>query len=127
MSKIKINNDFFMKNTIENGLQTEYINGPGLTQDNLGFKIQGPINLAILEGKKNNIFKRVYIFMDYHYEIDKQTKCESFDSEDISNFLYKKIKNATKETDFFMEIRKEQIGKPRYKKKDIYKRDSRFI
>ncbi len=32
--------------------------------------------------------------MDTHYQLDKQTRCESFDSIDISYYLYTKIINA---------------------------------
>ena len=52
--------------------------------------INGPTNYVQLKGKINGYEKNIFLFMDRHYEIDKQTRCESFDSIDISHYLYKK-------------------------------------
>lgn len=82
--------------------------------------VSGPTNYIKLIGSINGIQKIIYILMDVHNDIDEQTKCESFDSEEISHFIYKKIKKAHKPLDFFMEIRAEQFLQPRENKKDIY-------
>jgi hypothetical protein len=71
--------------------------------------INGPVNFAILQGKVNGINKKLYIFMDRHDDLQNQTRCESFDSIDIAQYLYKKIIETKEPLDFFMEIRKEQI------------------
>lgn len=71
--------------------------------------INGPVNYAKLKGKINGINKIIYIFFDKHYNVDEQTKCESFDSIDISYYLYRKIKKTTEPLDFFMEIRNSEF------------------
>lgn len=82
--------------------------------------INGPVNFLRLEGAINNNKKIIYLFMDHHFDLNNQTKCESFDSKDISNYLYSKIKNTTTNLDFFMEIRNENLNKPRNLKKNNY-------
>ena len=82
--------------------------------------INGPTNYAHLKGKINGIEKNIYLFMDTHNKLDNQTKCESFDSIDISYYLYNKIKHAKEKLDFFMEIIKSQLEEPDTNKKDIY-------
>jgi hypothetical protein len=85
--------------------------------------INGPINYAYLEGKINGIEKKIYLFMDEHNKLEEQTRCESFDSIDISQYLYKKIKNTNDELDFFLEIEIYKINKKSTNKKDIYIKD----
>jgi len=85
--------------------------------------INGPVNYIKLVGKINNIKKNILIFMDMHIDLNNQTRCESFDSYDISQYLYNQIKNAQIPLDFFMEIRNEQIDQPKSKKRDIYIKD----
>lgn len=80
----------------------------------------GPYNYVQLYGNINNINKNITIFMDVHLDINNQTRCDSFDSSDISQYLYQIIKKTTKTLDFFLEIRKEQIQQPQTDKKDIY-------
>jgi len=85
--------------------------------------INGPINYVKLVGQINNKPKNITIFMDVHLDINNQTRCSSFDSIDISQYLYTKIKNAKIPIDLFMEIRNDQIQKPTTNKKDIYIRE----
>lgn len=85
--------------------------------------INGPINYVQLEGKINNIDKKITIFLDTHLDINNQTRCESFDSIDISQYLYNMIKDAKNPLDFFMEIRDEQLQIPITNKRDIYIKD----
>jgi len=82
--------------------------------------INGPINYIQLNGSINNIQKNITIFLDLHLDINNQTRCDSFDSIDISQYLYKLIKNITVPLDFFLEIREEQLYQPITNKRDIY-------
>lgn len=82
--------------------------------------INGPANFAHLKGTINGIDKDIYLFMDYHYALDMQTRCESFDSIDISQYLYKLIKDTKIPLDFFIEIRTKQINQSPTIKRDIY-------
>lgn len=82
--------------------------------------INGPVNYIKLSGKINNSDKIIYIFMDSHKKIDEQTRCETFDSIDISHYLYREIKYAKDYLVFFMEIRQEHIFAPESVKRDIY-------
>ena len=82
--------------------------------------INGPTNYVYLKGTINGVEKNIYFFMDTHNKLDNQTKCESFDSIDISHYLYKKIKNTSNPLDFFMEIRTSDISIPVTNKRDIY-------
>ena len=85
--------------------------------------INGPINFAHLRGSINGIDKNIYFFMDKHYELDNQTRCETFNSIDISQYLYKIIKETKKPLDFFMEIRTSDINNIVTNKRDIYIKD----
>ena len=82
--------------------------------------INGPTNFAQLKGYIDGIEKEIYIFFDKHYELEDQTRCKSFDSVDISYYLYKLIKESKEKIDFFMEIQTTQINKNITNKKDIY-------
>lgn len=55
-------------------------------------KINGPINVVRMEGEINNIHKVIYLFMDDHLDINKQTSCRGNDpkhSIDIQDFFKK--------------------------------------
>ena len=85
--------------------------------------INGPYNYIQLSGNINNIDKNITIFMDIHQDINNQTRCDSFDSFDsldISHYLYQLIKKTTTPLDFFLEIRNEQIQEPITDKKDVF-------
>lgn len=66
--------------------------------------INGPLNAVRIEGEVYGIKKVLYIFMDYHNYITKQTKCPSFVSIDFVNYLASEFQNLDNELDFFMEI-----------------------
>ena len=66
--------------------------------------INGPTNYIHLTGQINGIEKNVCLFVDTHNSLDDQTRCESFDSIDISQYLYQIIKYAEEPLDFFMEV-----------------------
>ena len=82
--------------------------------------INGPINYIQLSGNINNIQKNITIFLDIHLDINNQTRCDSFNSIDISQYLYKLIKNTKIPLDLFLEIRQEQLNQPSTNKRDIY-------
>ena len=105
-NKIKIIHKFILPYTI---YMTEYINGP--------------TNFAHLQGSIDSIDKNIYFFMDSHYDLDNQTRCESFNSIDISQYLYKIIKETKQPLDFFMEICSTNIDTVITNKKDIYIKD----
>lgn len=72
--------------------------------------INGPINIARLEGYVSNVKKVIYLFMDYHADIKFQTQCANIFSKDIDKYFaetfYEISKNESdkKIYDFFMEI-----------------------
>ena len=82
--------------------------------------INGPTNFAHLSGSINGINKEIYLFFDTHMDIHNQTRCESFDSIDISQYLYKLIKNTKSPLDFFLEVQNTHLEKPMTNIKDIY-------
>ena len=82
--------------------------------------INGPVNYVQLSGNVNNIKKDITIFMDTYFDLNNQTRCDYFDSIDISQYLYNMIKNAKNKLDFFMEIRNEHILQSKTNKRDIY-------
>ena len=84
-----------------------------------GLLISGPTNTIRLEGIVNGIKKHIYIFGDIHKDILEQTKCNSFESDDIVKYIVKTIKNAKKNNpekivDFFVE----SLDKNRIQKSD---------
>ena len=85
--------------------------------------INGPVNFVQLVGNINNIQKNITIFMDVHLDLNNQTRCESFDSIDISYYLYNQIKTTKISLDFFLEIRDEQLQHQITNKRDIYIKD----
>lgn len=82
--------------------------------------INGPINYCCLKGVIDGVEKNITLFMDKHYKLDEQTRCDTFDSIDISNYMYKEIKNSKKQLDFFLEITLDEIKSERTNKRDIY-------
>ena len=82
--------------------------------------INGPTNYAHLQGSINGIEKNIYLFFDKHLPLNDQTRCESFNSVDITYYLYTLIKEAKDYLDFFMEIRLSQLIEPITYNRDIY-------
>lgn len=89
---------------------------------NRNININGPVNIVRLEGKINNINKIIYLFLDKHNEVDKQTQCDDFNAIDVQNFFALELKNIKhKMVDIFLEMgineyheRKENILRKRY-------------
>lgn len=82
-------------------------------QDNHVF-VNGPINVARLEGKIFGINKHIYIFMDYHMNVSFQSQCndiDSIDSIDLNKYIIDQLKNSNKNItyDLFFEIGKMEI------------------
>jgi hypothetical protein len=71
--------------------------------------ISGPINIIRLTGTINNINITIYILVDYHSTINRQTECESYNNIDIVNYLKKLFKKSDKTIDFFFEIKNKYI------------------
>jgi hypothetical protein len=70
-------------------------------------EINGPINVIRMEGKINDITKVIYIFMDQHVCITKQTQCNNIFSKDIQTYLaenFDNLNNSSKIYDFFFEV-----------------------
>lgn len=82
--------------------------------------INGPINYCCMVGTINGIEKKIILFMDKHYGLWEQTRCETFDSIDISHYMYKEIKNSTNKLDFFLEITLDEIKSKQSNTRDIY-------
>jgi len=67
-------------------------------------KINGPINVIRVEGKIFGNKKILYLFLDKHFTLESQTKCQDYLSDDVVTYLnreFHKIKD--KNIDFFVE------------------------
>lgn len=49
--------------------------------------VNGPVNTVRLEGSIGNIKKTIYLFMDFHAQVEIQTECDDIRSKDIDKFL----------------------------------------
>ncbi|QGR54292.1 hypothetical protein [Moumouvirus maliensis] len=97
-------------------------------------QVNGPINVVRLEGKVNDVRKVIYVFLDFHYGISRQTECENIYSKDIQLYLAENFGNLTKSDkiyDFFLEIKPGWLRDQNYgdnyrsndSSKDIYIRE----
>ncbi|MEM0354252.1 MAG: hypothetical protein QXW79_01585 [Thermoplasmata archaeon] len=88
--------------------------------------INGPVNVARLEGYVHNIKKVIYLFMDMHADVHRQTGCDNFFSEDVTRYFtmsFYKLNKGTKIYDFFMEIRPSEelaVKGDKYRFRSIY-------
>jgi hypothetical protein len=82
--------------------------------------LNGPVNYCCLEGNFNGVKKKITLFMDIHKKLDEQTRCNTFDSIDISHYMYKNIKNTNTKLDFFLEIDLDELKSKQTNKRDIY-------
>lgn len=73
-----------------------------------------------MKGKIDGVEKKIILFMDEHYGLLEQTRCDTFDSIDISHYMYNEIKNTNEELDFFLEITLDEIKSKQTNKRDIY-------
>ncbi|AKI79893.1 hypothetical protein QJ850_gp806 [Acanthamoeba polyphaga mimivirus] len=75
-------------------------------------QINGPVNIARLEGQINGLKKVVYLFMDHHIPVQFQTECDNIFARDVQTFLADSFKNIGETGlmyDFFIEERPENI------------------
>jgi len=88
--------------------------------------INGPVNVARLEGDVYGIKKILYVFMDVHNSLVYQTECPTLDSIDIHHYLNKMLKDSKnlKLFDLFAEVRSSNLKKQdipiKYKEKYIH-------
>lgn len=74
-------------------------------------QINGPVNVARLEGKVHGIKKVVYLFMDYHADLYNQTECTNIFKQDVDEYFAKTfydLNKLDKQFDFFLELRPAQ-------------------
>ena len=68
--------------------------------------INGPVNVARLEGKIGSVPKVIYLFMDRHDSVVHQTECTDIFAKDVNTYFvdtFKEIKGSDTTYDFFME------------------------
>lgn len=75
--------------------------------------INGPANVVRLEGEINGVHKVLYTFMDWHVDVQWQTRCSNFLADTMPQYIFKTL-NKNKDTtyDFFMEMRPNNITYP---------------
>ena len=64
--------------------------------------LNGPINYMKLYNKEEN--KYLYVFMDWHANIEYQQKCDSLHSIDIDKYIFHILEEAKINIDFFLEV-----------------------
>lgn len=70
--------------------------------------LNGPINCIKLFNHETD--QTVWLFMDYHYPINYQHKCEEYEAKDIDKYLYKIYKETTEVIDFLFEINPSKLN-----------------
>jgi len=65
--------------------------------------VSGPLNMARLEGEIDGIHKVVYLLMDFHVSIDKQTNCYDIRAPTLRQFLIDRFDNTKHHLDFMIE------------------------
>lgn len=68
--------------------------------------VNGPVNVARLEGEVNGIKKVIYLFMDMHQDITQQFECSNVYAQHINTYLmnnFVKLKDSKKTIDVFLE------------------------
>jgi hypothetical protein len=77
--------------------------------------INGPTNIVRLEGNINGINKILYLFMDWHVDVDSQSECTNIFSEDIKKYFADSFYNLNGSDityDFFVEILPKKLKFP---------------
>jgi hypothetical protein len=115
--------DKFIKKSKFNETTHKSIGGDKTDETNKIIFLNGPINYFKLS--KNNT--RINIFMDFHAPINRQRKCEEYESKDIDKYFHKLLstplsdKSNTDTLDFFLEINPTSINfKNKYYSNDNY-------
>lgn len=83
-----------------------------------GVFVNGPINVARLEGEIFGIKKHIYIFMDFHNDITYQSQCVNIDNIDVSKYIVQQLKTSNKDItyDLFSETYRSSLSKKAQKK-----------
>jgi hypothetical protein len=88
--------------------------------------LNGPVNYIKLFNEKTK--QSVWLFMDFHLNIDFQKKCDDYEAKDFYKYIYKKLSETNELIDFFLEINPSEI-KNNYSenKNSIYIEETRKI
>lgn len=67
--------------------------------------INGPVNIVRLVGEINGVKKTVYLFMDFHKDVESQTQCGDPNSSDVNKYFLDTFKREQTDMvyDFFLE------------------------
>lgn len=65
--------------------------------------INGPTNIVRMEGSFAGINKIIYLFMDYHLPVNKETRCPSYTSLDLYQYFAINLENVKHTIDFMFE------------------------
>lgn len=86
--------------------------------------INGPMNAVRLEGKVGKIQKVIYLFMDIHFELSRQTECHDIMSLDIKDYFVDTFQTIepNRIIDFVFEIGPRHLVN-QFHGKDIYIRE----
>lgn len=91
-----------------------------ITDPNLNM-VSGPVNVMRLEGNVNGIKKVIYLFMDYHMNVDSQTQCSNVFSQDVQKFFTNNFYDLSNNTngnqmyDFFVEVYPSELADNKYR------------
>ena len=80
--------------------------------------VSGPVNIVRLEGQINRVNKVIYLFLDYHIDVTKQTQCANIFSKDVQKYFvdnFYKLNEGDKMYDFFIEIYPTELANNEYK------------
>ncbi len=69
--------------------------------------LNGPVNYIKLSNEKTK--QSVWLFMDFHLNIDYQKKCDDYEAKDFYKYIYKKLSETNELIDFFLEINPSEI------------------
>lgn len=72
--------------------------------------LNGPINIV----KVSNSTKTLYLFMDFHEEVENQSVCAENEAIDIDAFFSSHLKTASSPIDFFLEVGSSTIKEYKY-------------
>jgi len=91
-----------------------------MSQDDINPKkkyINGPVNAIRLEGKIGSVKKVIYLFLDFHMQVEHQTQCTNIYADDFSKYLlngFLEAKRTKRQIDFFLEIDSAMEGTTKY-------------
>lgn len=74
--------------------------------------INGPTNIVRMEGSFAGINKIIYLFMDYHIPVNRETRCPSYTSLDIYQYFAVNLESTKHTIDFMFEENLSYTTKP---------------